>query len=635
MLCGCPEGGAGADALPPRQPAAHLEQALGVVLLERGGSKGPALLGYLYVDDSLETGADGEAQVRFPGGRLVELGPDARFAIATDATGLVLKVERGLLLSRVPADASGASEEAPVALTIETPFGLTRVGKGQSEVSIEVGKDQAKVQVRVGEVEFLSRNGQAISAAAGEMVAATSGAAELSRQEGRQLTLEPLSVTVYASGRAEVRRKDSKAWRPLGKKGQPLGEGDALRVLAGRSVLALDGSRSRLTFARGTEIVFDRSGKKDGVEQASLALSKGELSAALSPGKRSRLAVGDFELVSDLGGQLVVVKTADGFEVTAVTGDFLLLRGEAQKKLAAGRFAHVPKSGSPGEAKAVSREEIALPSRVGLKVFHANVGRGALTWEGGEGDYRVEVASDSSFSELLLAGVVHKRWVNVSLPPHGALHWRVFEAASGREVDKGSATFSAEPASRELSRLRNEVADGSDKTTIFFQDKPPAVTFTFKPEAEAARYRLLVYREDALDRPMAEREVREPRAPLEAGVLAEGRYVWSVTPLSSKGEELRGGKMNKLEITYDNAVPNLIIRSPKNGEWVRGGTVPVSGVAPVGARVFVNGRAVPLDEKARFDSTAAPFGRPPVVVFRMSPSFGPEVFTVRSLRRGK
>ena len=33
----------------------------------------------------------------------------------------------------------------------------------------------------------------------------------------------------------------------------------------------------------------------------------------------------------------------------------------------------------------------------------------------------------------------------------------------------------------------------------------------------------------------------------EEGAFTEGKYVWSVTPLSLKGEELKGGRMNKLE----------------------------------------------------------------------------------------
>ncbi len=90
--------------------------------------------------------------------------------------------------------------------------------------------------------------------------------------------------------------------------------------------------------------------------------------------------------------------------------------------------------------------------------------------------------------------------------------------------------------------------------------------------------------------------------------------------------------MNKLELTYDNAVPNLIIKAPRNGDPNQA-SVPVVGIAPVGARLFVNGKAVALDDKARFDTTASPLpgGR---LVFRMLKG-GSEVYTVRTLRAGR
>jgi hypothetical protein len=211
----------------------------------------------------------------------------------------------------------------------------------------------------------------------------------------------------------------------------------------------------------------------------------------------------------------------------------------------------------------------------------------------------------------------------------------VTDPATQKPVDSGSAVFSPEPEARELSRVRNEVADGAEKTTIFYQDKPPAVTFTYRAEAGAAKYRVTVYSASALDKPVAERLSAEDRVPLEAGVLAEGSYVWSVTPLSEKGVELRGGKMNKLELAYDNAVPALVILGPPNGSLVTGAKVDVSGIAPVGAKVWVNGRPVALDAKARFDTTAVPFGRPPTVVFRAVLATGLEVLTIRTLRRGR
>jgi hypothetical protein len=111
----------------------------GIVTLERDGKESPAQLGYVYRRDALETGADGEARVRFPGGRVVQLGPSSRFVLDEDSSGLVLQVPKGTLLS-----SSEDSTEAGRALSIQTPFGRTELGTGKNGLSLQVGKDGAR-----------------------------------------------------------------------------------------------------------------------------------------------------------------------------------------------------------------------------------------------------------------------------------------------------------------------------------------------------------------------------------------------------------------------------------------------------------------------------------------------------------
>ena len=47
--------------------------------------------------------------------------------------------------------------------------------------------------------------------------------------------------------------------------------------------------------------------------------------------------------------------------------------------------------------------------------------------------------------------------------------------------------------------------DGADQTTIYFQDKPPSVTFAWQPNAEAAKYKVQVYRKENLSAAVAEK----------------------------------------------------------------------------------------------------------------------------------
>ena len=616
---GCSEGSKKGpiDAGATRTAAAHLESVKGEVKVERDGKLAPAQLGYLYVGDSVDTTEDAEAKVRYPGGRFVEVGPDARFTLSEGEGGLVLNVARGLVLTRVPDDAPrpGEKPEPEVALSILTPFGLTRIGK--SEVAINVGKDSTRVEVRFGQIEMVSRNGEVTKAGAGDKL-------ELG---AKHLDLPVMQVVIEAAGKAELKKKDSKSWVPLKK--AVLASGDAIRVKDGHTTLQAEGSATRLTFGKGAEVGFTSISTGGGLEVTDLDLKKGELSGVLPPKQKSRVKLGSgLTLVSDLGGQFSLMKTATGVDVNALAGDFKLEReGGESRALPGGASARVTEKAI--QVSEPAKDQVALPTRVGLKVYQ-QPGKVSLVWDGEEGKpYRIEVASGPSFLDPLLSGVVHQRFVSVQPPARGNLYWRVFDG--DKEIDHGSAYFSNEPKSGgELDLRRNEVQDGADKTTIYYQDKPPAVTFNLTPDANAAKYKVSVFKEGALNAAVVERTSKDEKLVLD-GALAEGKYLWSVTPLDASGASLRGGKMNKLEIVYDNAVPNLLIKSPLNGD-PGGASVRVAGIAPVGARVFVNGKAVALDDKARFDTTAAPLpgGR---LVFRMVGKSGAEVYTVRTVRR--
>jgi hypothetical protein len=621
---------AAVDAGEAASAVAHLEAMRGQVMLERAGKSQPARLGYLYLKDAVATAVESTAQVRFGQGQVVEIGPDARFLIGEDRTGIVLEVQRGLILTRVPAGAAPGA--GGTSLTILTPFGITRVGAELGEVEVEVSQDGARVNVLVGAVQLVSRNGETVTAGAGDRATLTTGQVVIEGRTPNEVTLEAMKVTVFAGGgKAEVKKQGSRKWKAVGRGGEPLEQGDGVRVRTGRASLQLEGSETRLGLGQSSEVVFEQGGRDGQVEVSALDLKKGAMSIALAPGRRSRVTLSGLRLESDLGGQFSVVKTRDGFEVSALAGDARLSRNGQDAAVRAGQTARLPDRGEV-QVTGGDRADLSIPSRSGLRVHHPGLAEAAIAWGGEPGDYWVEVASDSKFEQRLLAGLVHSAYVNVPIPRRGALYWRVLAADRSSEVDKGSAVFSPEPPQRDLARLRNEVQDGADKTTIYFQDKPPAVTFTYRLEEGAARYRVQVYRASQLDSPMVDRTSSSSQLPLEAGVLTEGSYLWSVTPLDDKGGELRGGKMNKLEISYDNSVPDLVITSPRNGEAARG-AVRATGVAPVGARLYVNGKAADLDEKNRFDMEVTPVGRPPVVIFRVSRPPASDTITVRALRR--
>jgi hypothetical protein len=377
---------------------------------------------------------------------------------------------------------------------------------------------------------------------------------------------------------------------------------------------------------------MEKAAKGANSEEAGFDFKKGEL-AAQSPVKTRLNLGGGVSLTSEQGSQYVLRRTKDGYELVSTAGDVKIEReGAEPATVFGGRTATIPLKGQV-KTEELPREPVVLPSRSAIKVLQSTAGRLAITWEG-EPDkpYRVEVATDPAYKQKLVSGVVHQRHLNVVPPIRGSLYWHVYDEAN-KEIAKGSASFAPEANTVDLARNRNEVHDGADQTTIYFQDKPPSVTFAWNPDSSAQKYKVQVYKKENLSAPVAEKVVTEDKVMLQEGALGEGSYMWSLKYLDKLGNEVGGtGKMNKLVITYDNAVPGLTIKAPKNGD-PGGAKVRCQGIAPVGAKVTVNGRAVPLDEKSRFDTEVAPMGGG-LLVFRMV-NGASEVYTVRKVRKSK
>jgi hypothetical protein len=182
----------------------------------------------------------------------------------------------------------------------------------------------------------------------------------------------------------------------------------------------------------------------------------------------------------------------------------------------------------------------------------------------------------------------------------------------------------------DLERPRNLVTEAGPVTTVYFQSALPALTFAFAGRPGAARYRLRVYRDQDLETPIVDKVVTDTHCGVDAAPFGEGRYVWHATGLDGDGKELGGGgRMNKLELVYDNALTTLAIGSPRPGAPVSGPRVDASGVAPLGSKLFINGQPAPLDAKGRF---AVSLESRPSLVFRLVGPDGAERYWVRKLR---
>jgi hypothetical protein len=115
------------------------------------------------------------------------------------------------------------------------------------------------------------------------------------------------------------------------------------------------------------------------------------------------------------------------------------------------------------------------------------------------------------------------------------------------------------------------------------------------------------------------------------GKLSEGRYYWLVVAEDAAGKDLATGRMNSLEIAYDNAVTDLAIKSPPEGARIGGKSVVAQGEVQLG--LFVNGDAVKVDRSGRFRQSVALTSGVNRIVFRTVAADGIERFYVREVVR--
>lgn len=620
---------------PPVDPAApvvpavgHLLLVEGAVSLTREGATTPAQTGPLQLKDVVETGEGARAQLLLRGEQAVELGPNSRFVIGEDESGLVLEMSRGFLISRIGGKGKAGPSDK-VLLSVRTPFGLTRLGSEESDVAFQVGADAEKVSVKMGSIAVLSRNGAFMKAEAGdELSLSEEGPTLAQKPRAAELMLQPIQVTVRAQGQARLQRKDSKRWERLSGD-TTLAVGDAVRVDTGRSVVSLEGSKSTVELEAKSELSLLSSGRAGDGEELGLDFRKGAVRVNLAPGQKSRLTLSGFELESQQGGQFGIRRSGSGLDIQAFTGVLLVKQGGKTREVRANQSASVV----PGQDATLHEEAppaLVLPSQPGLEVFHAGLPRVTLSWPAEAGESQVQVSEEKGFERPFLDGTVKDAFLHVAAPRRGTLYWRVL-GRGGEALHQGSATFAPERGASDLAGVRNQVPSGREKTTIFYQDKPPAVTLTYPAEPGAARYQVTVFRMNELSRPVVEQVSTQQQLPLSAGALKEGNYVWSVQPLSASGKVLKGGKMNKLELVYDNSVPSLLIHSPRPGTRAEE-KVQTRGVVPVGAQLSINGQEMDLDDKNRFDAQVSPAGSPPVLVYRLRRPSMPDAFTIRQLR---
>lgn len=597
---------------------AQVIEVTGAVQIERAGVSRPAAANDpLIVADELITGPGSAAVVRYADGTEIHASANTRFKVTERPGGLGLELGEGTVVSR-------ANEDANPTLFIQSKSGGAQIVKG-SELRFELSGETSSMDVLFGTINVINPKGEAVTIVAGETMdfalgqKKTKGSGRIVNGETVVLTMSPLRGAPLIKARGQAR------FAKLNRSDEPIAEGTDFELPSGAQA-RLSSAALKLLLASGSKGRVGKSLRDGAREQHSVTLDSGAASIALAAGNNTVEVLrggADPILLSSRGAASAELKRKGRDSTVIVRSGTLTLEafGKSQE-LKANEVATL--SGGKVTVKTRGPPSFVLPHGRRSRVYVDQLEEVGLAL-GGAGTRRFEVASDEKFNAIVLAGETGEDFVAVTPPVQGELFWRVVgeDAASSAvfEPDRGRSVLKTVSP-------KAEVAETGQKATVVFQSAPPALTLSFAQRPGAASYMVRVYRAGDLKRPLIQKKVTQPQMVIKSGNLREGEYLWSAAALGPRGNELSGGRMNKLELSYDNSNTILSIARPRPNE-VKRLPLRTDGIAPEGSKLSVNGQDVALDRKGRF---SAELPDSDTLVYRLTLPNGTEAYWLRTLR---
>jgi hypothetical protein len=609
-LAACPADEATPLAPLPPESVARLVSKEGTVTLTRSGQRGPAQVGALLENDELETQAASRALVRAPGGREIELGEKTHFKVGKNLGDI--EVSEGSISFLAADEGDGGVTQ------VTTRFGRTAVAPG-TRATLLLGPSGLAVDVSVGVITQVEEDGGTRTANAGEKLEFGVGSIEVVDEGAAPQAAAAVQLT--AEGRVLLKKKGEAKFAAAKKGAQELDEGSSFQVgPAGHARLSFDGASVKLP--AGTNGALDGAVKgKDGDE---VALNVSAPVAVALDGKAPVKLTLTGKTPLEVKGRTEAFANVTRNRVEVVAGELELTANGKAQTVKAGEVASVTPTGV--EVAPRARPAITVPMGKKVRVY-AKRGLSEVGLQLPDELARAQVANDAAFTDVVLSGS-SKELVVVQPPASGELYWRTVDdkgesAASGRVrflPDVGSAK---DEASR-----GDQVNETGLKATVFFQGAVPTLTFNFNPVDGARGYRLRVYRANDLSTPVVDKKTTEAKATVDPGMLTEGSYRWSASALDEAGNDKVGGRMNQMDIIYDNSLTTLQLSAPKDGD--RADSARAQGTAPLGSKLFLNGKTVPTDASGRF---SVPAPKVETLVFRVVGSDGSESYWLRRLKK--
>lgn len=593
VLAGCPEGPVplgNAPTVPDLAPVvvppvAKLVTVEGRVDLERDGGVSKAVLGPLVENDLVATGAASRAVLRDSAGRELELGEDTRFKVGAKLSSVEVLAGDISFLS----DDDGGTGWS--GLSVRTPFGVARLSDGATG-RLRFVDGGVTGSVTFGTIEFDVPDAGTRTAKAGESFGVSFGALEFDTPPVEPLPAAVKDVTLVVEfGQPLVKRPSDKRYSAA-KPTESLPAGTAFQLPPGAAA-RLSGRNVEAVLSAGAAGVAEGERTEGG--QSVVALSKfiGPLRLQFSGKGPAVVDLGDVKVGGSAEASVAVTRVGKKRRVEVRAGEVAVTVNGVAASLKAGDVVLVDAGGAV--AAPVTRPGLVVNAAPRVRV-HADVKDLGLLFP--DEVNRVQVSREPDFSAPFITGAVGKQ-VLVPLTSTAPLYFRVLDGG-GEARTQGRIDFFPDLASaRDTATRTGTVTESGQRATVFYQSKVPALTFHFAAQADAKAWDFRLFSAAALEAPLIERKATEPKLVLEPGVLKEGEYFWSATPLDGNGAAKAGVRMNKLSVVYDNARTSLLIDRPLTGDRAEDGTT-ASGVAPRSSQLFINGKLVRPDDSGRF-----------------------------------
>ena len=506
--------------------------------------------------------------------------------------------------------------------------------EGRAEVKMQAGG--AQVEMIMG-TATINRGDEATPLKAGQSFVLDIGAGEIT---GRQ---ELATMLLDRKRQSRIRPPGQKKFRRPSKRRLELEPGTALITRRKGTVELADDTGSRVVLGSRTKATFEGAFQSETGRESTIKLDSGEARVRLKRGKRGgttqKLVMPTGTITASARGttaEVVVRSRGKSTQVTVHAGSAEVVVGNQTVTVGPGQALNISKQGKIGAPEPLKLPQIRAREGVRTRVFYdRRVRKVALVWKGGkEGEETLlEISPRSDFSKVTLREPVAGKSYILNKVRSGKHYWRLTRS-DGEPGKSGRLEIRRDPIARQLAsgKLTNVVPDTGIKTTIYFQGKVPVLTFKWDAVEDAANYKLRIYTEDDMEKPVLEETAQKTRLALPEGKLKEGTYFWYQAALDEAGKEIQASQMNKLSLAFDNATPLLRLEAPRPGQKPQGGEVTVSGLAMPGSELKVGKDTIEISADGRFQQTISGVESRAVLIFKLIKKGLGDVYYIRHLR---